>query len=328
MHKPLRAFLLSMLFWSTTSTYAAQPNWKECTDTQNETGRLACFDRITGQRFADRTFLTRAWDLDGNGNPDKEGLRRLEPYRKNYLMVHHTTNINTQPTSPAPLHSILTPYAYQPNELKFQFSAKSEVGDFRNINFWYFRDFRLWAAYTQLSFWQLFNGQESSPFRETNHEPELIGTFGTGNDQGWKLLNLGFVHQSNGKPNPDSRSWNRIYLQGGWEWDEFYLMSRHWWRIRETVLQDDNPDILNFVGSSELEAHWSPDREDEVTLLLRSNLSADHPRGYAELNWSTPVHIGHLSRLSLQISSGYGSCLIDYNYPQTGIGMGLTFKEW
>ena len=45
------------------------------------------------------------------------------------------------------------------------------------------------------------------------------GTFGTGNaDDGWKLLNLGLVHQSNGRSLPQSRGWSRLYAQGGWEW--------------------------------------------------------------------------------------------------------------
>src|SRR5512135_3936410 len=197
-----------MLFWPPL-VLAANPNWKECIDKLNEKERLACFDRITGADYAQRSSLTRAWDLDGNGNPDSQGIRRLEPHRKNYVLVHHTSSINKTPASPAPQHTVSIPYNYQSTELKFQFSAKSEVGNFRDIDFLYFKNFRLWTAYTQQSYWQLFNGAESSPFRETNYEPEIIGTFGTGNANGWKLLNLGLSHQSNGRPNPDSRSWNR-----------------------------------------------------------------------------------------------------------------------
>lgn len=323
----LCSFSAILILFSNTS-FASRPNWKECTDKQNEVERLACFDKLTGQHYTQRSFLTRAWDLDGNGAPDSEGVRRLEPHRKNYVLIHHTSNINKTPTSLTPLHTVLSPYNYQSTELKFQFSAKSEVGNFRNIDFLYFKNFRLWAAYTQQSFWQLFNGAESSPFREANYEPELIGTFGTSNASGWKLLNLGLVHQSNGRPNPDSRSWNRLYLQGGWEWNDFYVLGRGWWRLPESISKDDNPDIIKYIGVADLEAHWSPDSEDEVMLLLRSNMTLGQPRGYLELNWSTPMRIGHLSRLSLQFSSGYGGSLIDYNHSQTAFGVGLTFKEW
>jgi phospholipase A1 len=319
-------FLLVLGLCVAGTAQASSPNWKACTSIQNELERLACYDKLTGQRYGQRSALTRAWDLDGLGNPDLAGVRRLEPYRANRVMVQHTSRINTQPSSPA--HVSLSPYAYQPNELKFQFSAKSEIGNFRELELLWFRDFRLWAGFTQQSYWQLFNGSQSSPFRETNYEPEIIGTFGTGNSNGWKLLNIGLSHQSNGRGNTLSRSWNKIYAQGGWERGDYYLLARGWWRVPESTANDDNPDIQQYLGKAELEAHWSPDSDDEVTLLVRSNLSFGHPRGYLQLDWSTPVRIWHLSHLSLQLATGYGQSLIDYNHNQTSLSFGLTFKDW
>jgi phospholipase A1 len=323
-----RTFFLLLCLFSTASAHAATPNWKACTEKPNDTERLACYDNLTGQHYNERSALTRAWDLDGRGNPDAQGVRRLEPYRTNQLLVHHTSRINAQPASPAPLHSAPTPYSYQQNELKFQYSAKSEIGNFREMNLLGFRDFRMWAAFTQQSYWQLFNDARSSPFRETNYEPELIGTLGTGRAQGWRMLNVGLSHQSNGRDNYASRSWNRVYLQGGWEWGDYFLLARGWWRIPESAGSDDNPDIAQYLGRAEVEAHWSPDSDDEVILLARSNLSAGQPRGYLQLDWSTPVSFLHLSRLSLQLATGYGSSLIDYNHAQTTFGFGLTFKDW
>ncbi|GAB4121219.1 MAG: phospholipase A [Sideroxydans sp.] len=323
-----RAILLLSCACAIGAAHAASPNWKSCVGKSNDTERLACYDTLTGQHYANRSALTRAWDLDGRGNPDAGGVRRLEPYRANQVLVHHTTRINAQPASPAPQHAVAVPAPYQPNELKFQFSAKSEIGNFREMDFLWFRDFRIWAGFTQQSYWQLFNGAQSSPFRETNYEPELIGTFGTGRAQGWKLLNVGLSHQSNGRSNPLSRSWNRLYLQGGWEWENYYLLTRGWWRFPESATNDDNPDIVQYLGRAELEAHWSPDTDDEIVLLVRGNLSAGQPRGLIQLDWSTPMHFWHLARLSLQLASGYGNSLIDYNHAQTTFGFGLTFKDW
>jgi phospholipase A1 len=320
-----RSLLTACLFWVGASQ-AATPNWKACASEPNDQERLACYDQLSGQRYGERSALTRAWDLDGRGNPDAAGVRRLEPYRANRVMVHHTSRINTQPSSPT--HTAPLPAAYQPNELKFQFSAKSEIGNFRELDLLWFQDFRLWAGFTQQSYWQLFNGTQSSPFRETNYEPELIGTFGTGRSEGWKMLNVGFAHQSNGRDNPLSRSWNRVYFQGGWERGDYYLLARGWWRIPESPANDDNPDIQQYLGKAELEAHWAPDSDDEVTLLARSNLSFGQPRGYLQLDWSTPVRIWHLSHLSLQLATGYGQSLIDYNHNQTSLAFGLTFKDW
>lgn len=299
-----------------------------CARIANKKDRLACYDEAATIKPAPRSYLTQAWDLDGQGNPNAEGVRRLEPYRKNYVLIRDTSDINTSPSSPSPNHSPTSPYPYKNLEMKFQFSAKSEIGNYRDLDFLGFRNFRLWGAFTQQAYWQAFNVDNSSPFRESNYEPELIGTFGTGNTQGWRLLNLGFSHQSNGRNDPDSRSWNRVYLQGGWEWADVYVMGRGWWRIPENPRKDDNPDLTRYVGRAELLAHWSPGQDDEVILLLRSNLDPHGHKGFLQVDWASPFKIGHSSQLNLQFTTGYGDSLIDYNHWQTTLGIGIVFKEW
>jgi phospholipase A1/A2 len=299
-----------------------------CSSIVNKKNRLLCYDQAATVKPPQRSYLTQAWDLDGQGNPNADGIRHLEPYRKNYALIRYTSNINRTPSSPSPNHVVATPYPYEKQETKFQFSAKSEIGNYRDLNFMGLRNFRLWGAFTQQSFWQAFNVGNSSPFRESNYEPELIGTFGTGNPQGLKLINLGFSHQSNGRGDPESRSWNRLYLQGGWEWDDVYVMGRGWWRIPESPSKDDNPDLVKYIGRAELVTHWLPDREDEIILLLRSNLDLHGHKGYMQLNWASPFKVGNSSRLTFQLSSGYGDSLIDYNHWQTTIGIGIVFREW
>lgn len=299
-----------------------------CSSIVNKNDRLACYDQAAAIKPPPRSYLTQAWDLDGQGNPSTEGIRRLEPYRKNYVLIRYTSDINTSPASPSPNHSALSPYPYTNSETKFQFSAKSEIGNYRDMEFLGFKNFRLWGAFTQQAYWQAFNVRNSSPFRETNYEPEVIGTFGTGNAQGWKLLNLGLSHQSNGRNQPDSRSWNRIYLQGGWEWNDVYVLGRGWWRIPESPSRDDNPDLTHYVGRAELVAHWSPERDDEVILLLRSNLDPHGHKGFLQLDWASPFKVGHSSQLNFQFTTGYADSLIDYNHWQTTLGIGIVFKEW
>ncbi|HLP98362.1 MAG TPA: phospholipase A [Sideroxyarcus sp.] len=299
-----------------------------CSGIANKTERLKCYDEAATVKPTPRSYLTRAWDLDGQGNPDADGIRRLEPYRKNYVLVRYTSNVDTMPASPSPNHSVTTAYPYKKVETKFQFSAKSEIGNYRDLEFAGFKNFRLWGAFTQQAFWQAFNVGNSSPFRESNYEPELIGTFGTGNAEGWKLLNLGFSHQSNGRNEPDSRSWNRLYAQGGWEWEDIYVMGRGWWRIPERAPKDDNPDLTRFIGRAELVVHWLPERDDEIILLLRSNLDPNGHKGFLQLDWASPFKIGRSSQLNFQLTTGYGDSLIDYNHWQTTLGIGIVFKEW
>ncbi len=277
----------------------------------------------------DRSYLTRVWDLDNESGRDRNTLDRLRPHKQNYLIIRKSNNVDMQPASPAPAHAVLTPYDFDAMEAKYQLSFKTDIGTLENLNLWGLKTLRVWGAYSQQSHWQVFNTRNSSPFRETDYEPELIAAFGTGNDTGWKLFNLGLLHQSNGKPNPESRSWNRIYAQGGWEQGSFSLMGRGWWRIPESVVKDDNPDIVHYMGRGDLEVRWEPaSKKQAVTLLLRNNLNFNQNLGFVQLDWSIPVALGKAARLHAQITSGYGESLIDYNHRQTTFGMGVSFREW
>ena len=276
-----------------------------------------------------RSYMTRVWNLDNRTNRDPDALDRLKPHKQSYLIIRKTSNANTQPVSPAAGRSVLTPYDLDAMEAKYQLSFKTDIGTLENLNLWGLKTLRVWGAYTQQSHWQVFNTRNSSPFRETDYEPELIAAFGTGNESGWKLLNLGMLHQSNGRPNPESRSWNRLYAQGGWEWDNVALMARGWWRIPESALKDDNPDIVHYMGRGDLQVRWEPDnRSQSVALLLRNNLNFNQNLGFVQLDWSIPVALGKAARLHAQITSGYGESLIDYNHRQTTFGMGVSFREW
>jgi len=159
--------------------------------------------------IAERSYLTRTWNLDDRTSHDESKLGRLVPHRQSYLLVRKTFNANNRPVSPATGNSTLVPEDIDALETKFQLSFKKDIGSQKETNFLNFKTLRVWAAYTQQSNWQMLNTRNSSPFRETNYEPELIATFGTGDASGLKLVNLGLVHQSNGKRFPESRSWNR-----------------------------------------------------------------------------------------------------------------------
>lgn len=280
--------------------------------------------------IAERSYLTRAWNLDNRTNRDESKLGRLMPHRQSYLVVRKTDNVNNRPASPAIGHSTLASNDLDALETKFQLSFKADIGSQRDINYWDLKTLRVWGAYTQQSSWQVLNARNSSPFRETNYEPELIASFGTGNASGLKLVNLGWSHQSNGHRVPESRSWNRIYLQGGWEWNNSTsILARGWWRIPENSLKDDNPDIADYIGRADLIARWEPtDRTQAVTILLRNNLNWPNNRSFMQIDWALPVALGNSARLHAQLTSGFGESLIDYNHRQTTLGLGFSFREW
>ena len=97
-------------------------------------------------------------------------------------------------------------------EMIFQFSGK-----------WRVFGSDAYLAYTQKSFWQWINSDQSSPFRETNYNPEVFYRWiPTAHLFNHWALDAGFEHESNGKgytppdaagrPTSLSRSWNRLYL--------------------------------------------------------------------------------------------------------------------
>jgi phospholipase A1 len=277
-----------------------------------------------------RSYLTRVWNLDDLSNLDPSKLGRLHPYRLNYLLINHSSSPNRLPASPLADHVPSASSDFDAEEAKFQLSVKADIGDKRNIDFFGIRTLRFWGAYTQQSNWQVFNTRNSTPFRETVYEPELIATLGTGRSSGLKLINVGWLHQSNGKPLPESRSWNRLYVLGGWEWNDMTsIMVRFWQRLPEADSQDDNPDIVDYLGRGDFFIRWEPfDKSQAVSLLLRNNLHRTQNRGYLQLDWATPVRFGNAARMHVQFTSGYGASMIDYNHHQNTIALGFSFREW
>ncbi len=337
-----RGFLLPVLFCAVLvpPVYAAGDILPPCAQQYpvDDAARLKCYDQtaVPSSPVAavshgpERSYLTKAWNLDNLSNSDSSELDRLQPYRQNYLLVNRSSNPNRQPGSPLADHNVTAPADMDAAEIKFQLSFKADIGSQRNMDFLGIKTFRLWGAYTQQSYWQAFNVSDSSPFRETIYEPELIGTLGTGNASGLKLINLGWVHQSNGRSLPESRSWYRLYVLGGWEWNDMTsIMLRGWRRIQENPSRDDNPDIGDYLGRGDLVIRWEPrDKSQAIAMLLRNNLSRTGNRGYAQIDWATPLRLGSAARMHIQVSSGYGESLIDYNHRQNTIGLGFSFREW
>jgi len=307
------------------SRAAQDADYAKCRDIQDDRGRLECFDAVGQASMGPPpSYLERHWKL---GPGDKRiGIDDVQTHQPTYVLVGKWTNhANTQPSSPSPDHAVPVAIPYNDDELAFQLSFKSELLSRHDFDRQYLglSNVRLWFAYTQRSFWQLYNPRLSRPFRETNYEPEVIATFSTGNQfDGWKLLNLGLVHQSNGRSLPQSRSWNRVYAQGGWEWGRLAVLARAWYRIPESAEKDDNPDIQDYLGRGDVQLRWQFDNDKSVSLLLRRSFQTG--RGFAQLDWTSRKLVG-AARVYVQATSGFGESLIDYNFRQNTIGIGFAY---
>ena len=249
----------------------------------------------------------------------------LKIHRQTYFLVSYTANPNDAPTSPNPQNQVPYSYALDHKEVKYQISIKNDLLNFGRHT--------IWGAYTQQSFWQVFDTRHSNPFRESNYEPELIYSY---RPDGWgaastlltSFVNGGFVHQSNGQSLPRSRSWNRLYVQAGLEHefgnqDRLALIPRYWKRVfAGNPAEDDNPDILDYLGHGDLELRYYHGR-GMLSAIARSRS--------LQLDLAVPLRVLGIenSNLHLQYFHGYGESLIDYNQAHTtyAIGISLPFED-
>ena len=210
-------------------------------------------------------------------------------------------------------------------EAQFQISIKTPLA----VNL-FNKDISLYTGYTNRSFWQVFNGELSSPFRETNHEPELwLQSFSSINILGFdnRVNMLGISHQSNGRSNVLSRSWNRVYAKFAFEKESFVFVIKLWNRFNESSVTDDNPDITDFMGHGEFRAIYKNER-NTFSFMSRNNVESGFERGATEFSWSFPIGKRKDLRGYIQVFSGYGESLIDYNQDVNRIGFGVSLSDW
>jgi phospholipase A1 len=321
----------------------SSPDLSGCAGITDGTLRLACYDRLAGVNTTPATVAASApaaakvevdrevqasldlspekirgfsladhWELD---QEHRRGVFNFRPHNVNYLIITRTAHPNDEPYRPfRNLADFNTDLAH--NELVYQLSFKTKV-----VESIAKKPVDLWFGYTQNSFWQAGNRKASSPFRETNYQPELMLVTPLNFDvlgMHASFLNFGVVHQSNGQASTLSRSWNRYYAQVGLERAGFTVLGRVWKRVNEAASEDNNPDIVDYMGRGDLTVTYRNNGHD-YSALLRRNFSTE--RGAVQLSWAFPL-AGHFKGY-VQYFSGYGQSLIDYNYYQNVVGIGL-----
>ncbi len=268
----------------------------------------------------------------------------LQPYHENYLLP-----VSYLKDKPRRVSAAVSPNSaigkelpeYDNNiETEFQISLKKEI----------FHDLlgfgeSLTAAYSQHVWWQVY--AESGPFRETNYMPEIFLTVPTSQDiaqeYGLKAVKTGFIHQSNGQEGYRSRSWNRVYAEGIWQWDNLFLSTRAWYRLPESKKSDayydgtltelddaneagdDNPDIYKYMGYGEITAKYLYG-QNEFGLLFRNNLQSEN-KGAIELNYSYPAFGSKNTFWYAKFFNGYGYSMIDYDQSVTNAAFGVSFSR-
>jgi phospholipase A1 len=249
----------------------------------------------------------------------------ITAHKRNYMLpVSYVNEPNV-----APFADALGEQTLDHLEAKFQLSFKAPV--FSEI---LTSQDRLYFGFTIQSYWQVYNSDLSSPFRETNYQPEIF--YALPND--WKLagwnnraLMLGVEHQSNGQTQLYSRSWNRVYANFIFEKEEWAISFRPWYRLPEkrkempNVAQgDDNPDIGKYMGNFELTGVYQCD-DQNFSMMFRNNLRSNN-RGAIQLDWTFPM--GSRFKGFVQYFNGYGESLIDYNHSIERLGFGILLTDF
>ena len=294
---------------------------EECRKLEDKPGEIECYRELSS-RQARAGSIADEWWLNQASLPSAH----LVPYRPTYLIVRATDNINQQPTR------VAEPQGFQATELKMLISFRGEFAaprQFPGEN-----RLRLWYAYTQQSNWQWLNDELSRPLRDSYYEPEIILTYDSRAERHQDapsvrpaMANLGIVHQSNGRAEPESRTWWRTYLQLGWQLEAGSLLARVWRTWQESGMEADNPDINSYMGRGDLVFRTRNGEWGGLNVLLRSNLRTNPHRGFAQFDWRLPWKPFNIP-WHLQLTSGYGETLLDYNHKQTTFGVGFSFWDW
>lgn len=297
--------------------YEANGNYKEAMEIYKE---IAKKEKDINRLYVDEDTKDSTQTISKNLTPieDKETIETIEqilassfnlfPYQENYFFpISYDTKNRDDGRNKI--------------EAKFQLSVKKPI--FYNL---FNLNEDLYFGYTHTSWWQLY--EDSSPFRETNYRPEIFMTIPYPNAQKTALkgIKFGFLHESNGQGKPQSRSWNRLYLESYFQIGNLFTIPRVWYKIPESKKDDDNPDIQDYMGYGDLTLIY-PYKKSTFKLLLRNNFDFQDNKGFTQFDWTFPFFGSKNTFGYFQISSGYGESLIDYDEKINRINFGISLSR-
>lgn len=276
---------------------------------------------VTAADLEKYTPLSVLYDLDKN---DPKGILTIRPHLPMYVMpLWYNATPNYDINSPTHVSPSLTKDELQHLDSKLQISMKTKLAqDVFDTNA------DVWLGYTQQSYWQVYNGKSSRPFRSSDYQPEIFLTQPVKGDLpgngSLRMLGAGLVHESNGQSDPLSRSWNRIYAMAGTEWGKLTVIPRLWLIANENSKDSDNPDIGDYMGYGDV--RWLYPLNDQSTVggVMRYNPSTN--KGAIQLDYAYPLTGG--MKAILQVFHGYGENIQDYNHKSTNIGIGIMFNDF
>jgi phospholipase A1 len=254
----------------------------------------------------------------------RESHLGLKPYRPNYLLPFCVGDYDYKSYVPTD--------SYGRTEAEIQVSFKIDIArDLFDLDEIYF------MSYSHKSQWQLYT--ESSPFRETNYNPEFFVKIPIYNDHSFfriQSLTFGLAHLSNGQGSTEdikdiekykdvenrSRSVNYVYGSLALEHDSLMSEITLWLPYRHNYDLEDNPDIMDYYG------YWSAQLSyfyQKHLFTVKGRYNFETRFGAFETTYSHPLNDNVY--LFAKYFSGYGDSLIDYNNNLSKFSIGFSFSR-
>ncbi|MFV0278431.1 MAG: phospholipase A [Parahaliea sp.] len=279
---------------------------------------------------ADSQLSSVAVAADKSGSSDNTIARRmdieLESRKRGYTMTAHNPNYilpfthNTEPNE-APFLKLDSEAEVDENEAMIQVSVKFPVA----IDLWD-SNTDLMVAYTNRAWWQVYNDEFSKPFRETNYLPELfLRHYNLEEKPKWyepQMLDFGYIHQSNGRDEPLSRSWDRLLASAYFQLNpNLALALRTWYRLPENDDDDELAGEYRYLGYGDARAVYTHNKHT-LSMMVRPGTEETS----FEATWSYPI-VNHI-RLMLYYFNGYGESLLDYDAKSERFGIGFAINDY
>jgi len=235
----------------------------------------------------------------------------FQPYKNNYIVFGSMRNRDGEP-----------PFSGQDLDIRFelgmQFSLFPHAAGFTLVE-------PIKFGYSQRSWWDI--SESSSPFKEHNYNPEVFWDFARarevfGRESGVALLDqAGYEHQSNGRDGPESRSWDRVYVQKHFRYSEMFAWTVKIWDV--VNLGEFNKDIEDYLGNVEITTHL--DLNNWAKIELRTSKGDETSKISYQLDLSIPMTRWVNSRFFISYYDGYGEALISYDRKSRSLRTGFHF---
>lgn len=253
----------------------------------------------------------------------KENIVEKSPFsitffKQNYILLYYYT---ASPDNNVYVTHIPPGEHIKSSEVKYQLSLKAPI--WKNI---LGSNSSMYFGYTQLSYWQFYN--KNAFFRETDFQPEIFVTnqlyIPLVSDWQISAINVGAVHASNGFGDKLERSWNRVYIEAVASGENFMLSVKPWYVVRDSTYQKLNPNMASYLGYGEITAAYKFSKQ-VITLQTHSLIEGGGRHATFIVSYSFPI-TSYLNGF-VQIFSGYGQSLIEYNHRTNSAGVGISLNN-